>query len=172
MLSLTLLLYLCCRWNSWKVPGVGWCRPAHIRYFLLCSAAPQDPPGESGAQRYSMSIVVFHFLFSSLHQTSKRVTVNACQLPLCETCQRSQAVSLAGKSTLSTNRSFDHHQTIFSPLLAYSRSQSNSVLVGHLELLLCIFNSLSSSTAGIIVCLCCIFKSYSLRMELCQLLSH
>lgn len=171
MLSLT-LLYLSCRWNIWKVPGVGWCRPAHIRYFLLCSAAPQDPPGESGTQRYSMSVIVVHFLFSSLHQRSTRVTVNACLPPLCKTCQRSQAVSLAGKSTLRNNRSFDHHLTIVSPSLAYSRSQSNSVLEGHLELVLCLCNFLSSSATRIIAFLCSIFKSISLQMGLYQALSH
>lgn len=51
-----------CRWSIWQVPGVGWSRPVHVRYLFLCSTAPQDPPSETGAQRYRVPICLSFFL--------------------------------------------------------------------------------------------------------------
>lgn len=64
------LLFLPHRRSVWKVPGAGQCRPVHIRYFFLCSATPQDPPTETGSQRYAVCLPVrllseLLFFFSS-----------------------------------------------------------------------------------------------------------
>lgn len=54
-MSLSSVCFLC-RWSVWKVPGVGWGRPVHIRYIILHAPAPQDPPTEAGSQRYNLPI--------------------------------------------------------------------------------------------------------------------
>lgn len=118
------------------MPGVGRCKPVHIRYFFLCSATPQDPPTETGAQRYilfaclslSGSLFLLFFFFSSIYQTCTGLTAKACQLPLFEASQISQAVSLARKAQRHCART--GHLTHIRPLFCHHRLTPAANLIG------------------------------------------
>lgn len=122
-----------CRWSIRPVPGVGRSRPVHIWYLFLCSAAPQDPPPETGAQRYRVPICLsfslwmcFFFLFSSLCQSCSvmsRILAIACPLPLCEASQRRQAVSL--DSTALHHWARTGHLTHIGPLFCLHHPAAN-----------------------------------------------
>ncbi len=125
-------LLLFCRWSVWKMPGVGRRRSVHVRYFFLCSATPQDPPTETGSQRYILARLPVRlcpsFLFRSLYQSRPGLTANACQLPLCEASQISQAVSLASVAHRHWART--GHLTHIGPLFRHHRLSPAANLIG------------------------------------------
>lgn len=125
-----------CRWSIRKLPGVGRRWPAHIRYFFFCSSTPQDPPAETGPQRYTQPVcavchclsVFYVLLSSSLDQKRTRITESACQLRLCEESQRSQAVSLA--SPTQHYRTRGGHMTLVTPLCCHHQRSPAAKLTG------------------------------------------
>lgn len=137
-----------CRWGIREVPGVGRCRPVHIRYFSLCSATPQDPPPETGAQRYRLPFSGYLFYSLSTTSRSTRITAIACQLPLCEASQRNQAACLA--TTAQTHRARKGHLTHIRPLFCHqwltpAAYTKQSVLLRQWQRLLCLLEQVTSS---------------------------
>lgn len=68
------------------------------------------------------------FLFSSLYQSCPGLTANACQLPLCEASQISQAVSLASIAHRRCART--GHLTHIGPLFRHHRLTPAANLIG------------------------------------------